>query len=83
MVSTTPVSVNQKSIRGLELKIRNVGEEDVEIGHLGFAFGSGYRIDSDDEGEKPGAISSITVEAGDVLYALSTGSGTEIRVIET
>lgn len=70
------VALNTATIRGVRLYIKNMGAEPAYLGPSDVAAGDGYEMLEDEAVE-------VTLEPREVLYAISTASGTTLSVLRS
>lgn len=76
-VGTSAVALNTASTAGLTLVIKNVGATfAADLGPSAVTSGAGFDV-------PVGATVTVEVDAGDVLFAISSSTGTTLAVLRT
>lgn len=76
-VGTSAVALNTASTGGLTLVVKNVGATlAADLGPSTVTSGAGFDVPA-------AATVTVEVDAGDVLFAISSGTGTTLAVLRT
>lgn len=76
-VGTSAVALNTASVGGQTLVIKNVGATlAADLGPSSVTSGGGFEVAT-------AAVVTVEVDAGDVLFAISSSTGTTLAVLRT
>lgn len=76
-VTGTPIACNEHTVDGARLVITNTGvARSADLGPSGVVFGEGFELSA-------GATVRVDLNSGDVLFAVSEGMGTTLKILRT
>lgn len=73
----TPIACNEETVDGARLVVTNAGQaRSADLGAAGVVFGEGFELSAGD-------TVRVELNSGDVLFAVSEGMGTTLKILRT